>query len=136
MHETALNHHGGHYVVQRHQLWLCRCPPRPDLHLGVWQVVCLAALLAMNKSRKLLVKWRIQGGQGAHHQDQRPPPALPQRINVASRVARTAFWDYVQDFVSLGQAPAPWVAEIMANHPFIQLHTVEAGNRVLQLHKV
>jgi exonuclease III len=134
--ETALNHDGGHYVVQRHHLWLCRRPSRPDLHLGVWQVVCLAALLAMNKSRKLLVKWRIQGGQGAHHQDQRPPPALPQRINVASRVARTAFWDYVQDFVSLGQAPAPWVAEIMANHPFIQLHTVEAGNRVLQLHKV
>jgi hypothetical protein len=64
MHETALNHDGGHYVVQRHQLWLCRCPPRPDLHLGVWQVVCLAALLAMNKSRKLLVKWRIQGGRG------------------------------------------------------------------------
>ena len=132
----GLNHGGGQYPLQRHHVWLCRRPSRPDLHAGVWMVVCLAAVLAMDQARKLLDKWRLAGGQGAHYAGPRPPPPLPGRIPAACRVAKAAFWDFVQDFVSLGLAPAPWVADIAPGHPFIHTHAPAAGRRVLQLHKI
>lgn len=134
--ERALNSAGGQYNLQRHHLWLCRLPSRPDLHKGVWMVVCMAALLAMNTGRKCLTKWRLEGGQGATGGGTRRPPALSRRIAAASRVATAAFWDQVQDFLSLGLAPAPWVADIPVGHPFIQLHTTAGGSRALQLNKV
>jgi hypothetical protein len=91
----------------------------------------LAALIAMDKGRKMLVAWRLaadaaqphgrMGGQGA--QQQAPPPPLPQRIPIASRVAAATFWDMLQDFVGLGLAPAPWLADVTADHPF--LHRVD-----------
>jgi hypothetical protein len=134
--ERCLNNDGGQYTLQRHHVWLC-CPPgRLDLHTGVWQVVCLAAILAMNKAKRLLTKWRLEGGLGAHHRRSRPPPPLPQRIPAASRVAKAAFWDYVQDFVCLRMAPATWVADITTTHPFIKLHQTAAGDRKLRLNRL
>ena len=134
--ERGLNHGGGQHPVERHHVWLC-CPPgRPGLHAGVWQVVCLAAVLAMDSGRKVLAKWRLEGDLGAHRNGARPPPPLPQRVPAASRVAKAAFWDYVQDFVCLDMAPATWAADITTTHPFIKLHQTAAGDRKLRLHKV
>lgn len=134
--ERGLNSDGGVYTLERHHIWLCIPPRRLDMHGGVWQVVCLAALLAMNRGKKLLTKWRLEGDRGARHHGPRPPPPLPQRIPAASRVATTAFWDYIQDFVCLGMAPATWVADITPAHPFIKLHQSPAGDRMLRLHRV
>jgi hypothetical protein len=134
--ERGLNHGGGQYSLDRHHVWLCVPPGRPGLHEGVWQVVCLAAILAMDKGRKLLTKWRMEGDLGAHHNGPRPPPPLPQRIPAASRVATTTFWDYVQDFICLGMAPATWVADITNTHPYIKLHQTTAGERKLRMNKV
>ncbi|PNH12747.1 hypothetical protein TSOC_000267 [Tetrabaena socialis] len=43
-------------VVSREQLWLVRCPP--GVHQRVWDVVCLAALSAMEYGRRLLYRRR------------------------------------------------------------------------------
>lgn len=59
-------------TVQRHHLWLFMVP-QTQLHKGVWMVVCLAALLSMDKGRKCLVRWRLHGSQGGRP-GQRPPP--------------------------------------------------------------
>jgi hypothetical protein len=134
--ERGLNHGGGQYSLLRHHVWLCRLPSRPGLHYGVWLVVCLSALLAMHKGMKLLTRWRLHGHGGARQRDQPPPPPEAQRIPVASRVAKASFWDYVQDFLSLGLAPVTWTAELTAGHPFIQLHQPAVGGRTLRLHKV
>ena len=90
----------------------------------------------MHKGMKLLTCWRLHGTGGACQREQRPPPPAAQRIAAASRVAQASFWDYVQDFLSLGLAPVTWTAEVTVGHPFIQLHQQAGGGRSLRLHKV
>lgn len=51
-------------------LWLARTPP--GIHAGVWGVVCLAAVEAMDRGRRRLVATRLQ------QQQQQPPAAGPQ----------------------------------------------------------
>lgn len=134
--EKGLNNGGGHYSLLRHHVWLCMRPPWPGLHVGVWQVVCLSALLAMHRGMKLLTHWRLHGNGAARQRDQRPPPPVAQRVAAASRVAKASFWDHVQDFLGLGLAPVTWCAEVPVGHPFIQLHQPAADGRSLRLHKV
>ena len=51
-------------------LWLARTPP--GIHAGVWGVVCLAAVEAMDRGRRRLVATRLQ------QQRQQPPATGPQ----------------------------------------------------------
>lgn len=126
-------------ALARHHLWLCR-PPCAALHSGVWMVVCLAALHAMNRGRKVLVAWRLAvdlGGQQAAGARQRAPPPLPQRIPVACRVAVAGFWDMLADFVGLGLWPVDWLADVSDTHPFLKVVVPSGpGSRTLRLHRV
>ena len=128
--------------LSRAQVWLLQAPQ--GIHGGVWGVVCLAAIIAMEKGRKLLTKWRLAGGQAGGAQQgarrgagqQRPPPPLAQRLPAASRLAVATIWDCLQDFVGLGLAPAPWVAEVAADHPFLHSVAQPGGGHALRLHRV
>ena len=126
-------------ALARHHIWLMQ-PTVGAIHAGVWHVVCLAAVLGMDKGRKLLTGWRLAvdagGSQGRGSQDSSHPPALPDRIPTASRVAVATFWDYLADFVGLKLCPVTWLAELTEEHPFLHAVSQPAGGHALQLHRV
>jgi hypothetical protein len=93
-------------------VWLARAPAG-WLHRGVWRVVALSAVLAMEKGRQLLYKWQKQ----SPHQ-----PCLqlsPQQLQLAAAVAVATLWDMVADWVGLGLYPATWALEMPVGHPFV-----------------
>jgi hypothetical protein len=97
----------------RVHVWVARAPLE-QLHKGVWRVVALAALNAMDTGRKLLWKWHKHPPQQVGLQSEQ------QRVQVASAVAVASLWDMLTDFVELGQYHATWKLEVAAGHPFIQ----------------
>jgi hypothetical protein len=97
-------------TVQRINVWLCR-PPSPALHVGVWQVVCLAAVISMNKGRQLLYK--LTSSQ--------PALSAQQRIDLACKVAVATFWDMLEDFVGVGLHNPLWLADVGHAHPFLHV---------------
>ena len=103
-------------LLTQAQLWLARAPA--GVHQGVWFVVVLAAVRAMNKGRAALTGWRLAQGVVAPH-----PTAMPaaQQVEVAARVAVGFFWDGLQDYVGGGGWADCWgPASVQAPHPFIQ----------------
>lgn len=94
--------------VQRINVWLCR-RPSITLHVGVWQVVCLAAIIAMNKGRQIMYKLSTS------------QPVVPpqQRVVVACKVAVATFWDMLVDFVGVGLCNPLWLQEVSHTHPFL-----------------
>lgn len=130
--ERALSHNSRHVDIERHHVWLMHTPPCRGLHRGVWLVACLSALLAMHTGMRLLTRWRLHTAQ----EHERAPPPEDERIGAASRVAIASFWDELQDFISLGLAPATWISEITNQHPLIKVSTRAGGERKLALHKV
>ena len=97
-----------HRPLQRQAIWLGEAPA--EVHDGVWAVVCLAAVAAMDHGRKVMVA-RLLG----------EPPAAPGH-QLAARVAARAVarrWELLQDFCSLGMAPADWSAVVPTDHPFL-----------------
>jgi hypothetical protein len=122
---TVLEQHVGCALGCEH-VWVARLP-RAGLHKEVWQVVSLAALLAMDKARRLLCKWRLDARHMAqqHQQPQQQrvagqaPPHADQQIPTASRVAVATFWDMLADFVAVSTQSSPWRQVLPLNHPFI-----------------
>jgi hypothetical protein len=124
---AVLEQHVGCPVGCEH-IWVAR-PPRAGLQGGVWQVVSLAALLAMDKARKLLCKWRLDTRRldqhGPHQQQQQQqvggqmPPQPDRQVPVASRVAVATFWDMLADFVAVNKESCPWRCVLPLDHPFI-----------------
>jgi hypothetical protein len=103
--------------LAREQLWLARGPA--GVHKGVWLVVVLAAVRAMDRGRAALTSWRLAAGQEA------PPPAalLPEAAQVAAAgtIAAAAFWELLQDYVGGGKWADCWdEASVSALHPFIR----------------
>ena len=88
-------------------LWLAQ--PPTGVHEGIWQVVCLASVSAMETGRRLLAKQAGKAGA---------PPGSTLAAAVG-RHATARLWILLQDFCSLGTAPAPWQAEVPSTHPFI-----------------
>ena len=110
-------------------------PLRRDhvLHKGVWLIVCQAALLGMDKGRRLMVATTL-GQQQQRGLDSVPGPA---RLLVVSRVAVATFWDMLADFiVGLGMAPVTWLAEVHSQHPFMGVQTAADGSRSLVLRRI
>jgi hypothetical protein len=107
-------------IVRRVNLWLCR-PPTPQIHTGVWMVVCLAALLSINKGRKLLYKLSQVV----------PPVSVQQRVVTACTVAVATLWDMLADFVGVGMSSPDWLQAIGHAHPF--LHAVPNAGGELHL---
>jgi hypothetical protein len=97
----------------RMHVWVARAP-LDQLHKGVWRVVALAALNAMDTGRKLLFKWHKHPPQQPGLQTQE------QQVQVASAVAVASLWDLLTDFVELGLYHVTWKVEVAAGHPFIQ----------------
>jgi len=93
--------------VPRAAVWLARAPS--GVYSGVWDVVCLAAISAMEHGRRLL--WALSSG---------PPPTTPLTVT-AAHAARTRFWSRLSDFVALRTAPASWLEHCPPGHPFIHL---------------
>jgi hypothetical protein len=117
----------GQPVVCCHHIWLAvppACPVR--CHRGVWSVVALAALLAMDKGRALLCKWKLDP----------PQRSLDQQLHAVKRVAVVSFWDMLQDFVALGMCPQPWLAQIGEAHPFLRVQLDANAAPHLRLHRV
>jgi hypothetical protein len=107
------------------------------MHGGVWAVVCLAALTAMDSGRRTLVALHLdreeaqrraelgrqQGGGGrqlslreawglAQPAPAPPPPLAP----VAAAKAKARFWSLLADFAELGQS---WDGLSEEGHPFL-----------------
>ena len=84
-------------------------PPSPQLHKGVWRVVCLAAICALEHVRKATCARALAGLTEA---------GAPVAARLADRaVAR--FWDLLTDFCVLGLAPPAWQHGLCNGHPFI-----------------
>jgi hypothetical protein len=83
--------------VQQQHVWLLQ-PPTPAVQRVVWQVVCLAALEAMEHGRRQL--WRL-----AHGTD--PPVPAELAVPAASQLATARFTDLLQDFAA-ARSPVGW----------------------------
>ena len=93
--------------VTRSRVWLPASPA--GVYAGVWDVVCLAALAAMDKGRRLMA--------AAFFDPAPPPPAA--LVARSIRAARAHFWCALADFVALQRIPAAWRQRCPPAHPFI-----------------
>ena len=105
--------------LRRGHLWLAR-PPQ-GINQGVWDVVALAAVAAMEKGRAFMV---------AEHLYASPPiPAGPALAARGGSRARIVFWELLHEFAAMGVLPkggrhGPPVDE---THPFLCLVSPGAG---------
>lgn len=111
---------GGSHL-QRQHLWLAQ-PPTGELHQGVWDVVCVAALNAMDKAR--VTMWARQS-----EQHQAPSAAL---ADAAGKQAVAHFWALLADFCGLNMAPQRWQAEVSDEHPFLRWVAAQSQWRVFR----
>ena len=94
--------------IPRHAIWLCRAPA--GIYAGVWDLVCLAAVAAMDHGRRTL--YALSTG---------PPPEAPLSA-IAGRSARARFWSNLADFIAFDCAPLSWRDHCPTGHPFIHTH--------------
>ena len=97
---------GGAATLTRPTLWLADTPPQ--LHPGVWGIVCLAAISAVDGGRRFMVRQQLEASA--------VPPGL---VASASRRAVARFWDILQEFCTLGAAPVQWRTAVPDDHPFM-----------------
>jgi hypothetical protein len=108
--------------VRRTNIWLLHPPPGFQCHITVWRGVCLAALNAMDRGRrvisKALLSWRTSQPNA-----QAQPPSIAlhgQWIQVACDRAVQAFWREMSTFVHYLNACDPGKGpELGADHPFV-----------------
>ena len=84
-------------------------PPSPQVHKGVWRVVCLAAVCALDHVRRATSARTLAG-------------LTETGASMAARMADRAvarFWDLLTDFCVLGLAPPAWQRGLGRGHPFI-----------------
>ena len=75
----------------------------------MWEAVCLAAVAAMDGGRRQMTARQLATPATA---------AGPELAAAASRHAVARLWDLLQDFCSVGAAPASWRGEVPPDHPF------------------
>ena len=98
-------------TTSRPAVWLCRAPA--GVHSGVWALVCLAAVDAMDHARRVM--YALSTG---------PQPDAP-LYAIAGRSAVVRFWSHLADFLALDCVPPAWRASCPAGHPFF--HTDPAS---------
>ena len=96
-------------AVTRADLWLAR-PPQ-GIAPPVWDVVCLAAVEAIERGR-----WSLPKGSAAGDTEEAALPAGG--VHAAAVVAVASFWGALADFAALGVAPRGW-GGVAPNHPFL-----------------
>ncbi|KAI3428647.1 hypothetical protein D9Q98_007470 [Chlorella vulgaris] len=97
-------------------IWLAAAPA--GVYDGVWDVVSLAAVAAMDHGRRRMYAMSLA------------PPPLPPLVPVCLRSARARFWTLLTDFVALRCAPASWQAHLPPGHPFIYFDAAAAAFKV------
>ena len=109
---------GGGGPLQQ-DVWLARVPD--GVNAGVWAVVVLAVVVAMDRGRRVLVAHRLGGG-----------PSGPGIVAVASQQALRQFWELLYAFAALGGLPPQaGGAPLDAAHPFLCL----SGGRGVRVHR-
>ena len=93
--------------LQRHHLWLAMRPTEA-LHQGVWDLVCISALKAMDSCRAGLFKRVFTGAQ----------PGTALAASVGAR-ACAQFWANLGSFCGHNLAPRAWRDQVSQTHPFI-----------------
>jgi len=91
--------------LSKPSIWLARAPAA--VHSGVWDVVSLSAIAAMDHGRRRMYALSLG-----------PPPPTPLHIT-ASRSAVARFWVLLTDFVAQRCSPASWRDTLPPGHPFI-----------------
>jgi hypothetical protein len=136
--------------LRREDVWLLAPPVRPSggqqqrrMHGGVWAVVCLAALTAMDHGRRALVSMHLAREEAGRREEQRrqqggggrqlslyaawglpppPPPPLPSLVPRAAGAAAARFWSLLADFAELGVAHKSWDSLAGEGHPYLVRH--------------
>jgi hypothetical protein len=97
-------------------VWLA-CTPDERLHRVVWDLVCIAAVHAMDIGRR--TSWAVSR--------RLPAPHLVEHI--AARAACGAFWDALADFAATMKVPHTARTRLLTRQPFISWCVVlTAGN--------
>ena len=100
-------------------VWLMR--PQGGVPEGAWQVVCMAALLAM---------WHACGTLVLPARRARFRGLEAERVPHAGRAAVEAFWGFLHEFACMARPPAGWRALLPPGSPFIHYPHATAGLRV------
>jgi len=90
------------------QIWLVQAPPA--IHAGVWDLVCLLAVAAMDKGRRQATRLMLNAAS---------PTGGAELATAAARRAAAWFWQTLEEVCSLGHFPATWQSEVDPSHPFI-----------------
>jgi hypothetical protein len=133
--------------LSRACMWLAKPPPAvPSLHAGVWQVVCMAALSAMEHGRRQAWRLHKEGERAAAQAAQRtaaayargtllhalgrqapappappPPPPGGGPAERAGKMAVQDFWSRLAELCALGKGLKGWRGHVGENHPFVAL---------------
>ena len=98
-------------------MWLMRT--ERGVTRGVWRLVCLVALSAMDYGRRLAARRILEGQRSV-----RPGPQLALQVRTAGsspldqRAAVARFWGILSEFCASGEAPEQW-QHSAAEGPFI-----------------
>jgi hypothetical protein len=95
--------------------------PHPGLHRMVWDMVCLAAVHAMNVGRQ--AAWSV-----SHRLD---APDLV--ADVVRKVAKAAFWNVLADFAVSAVVPKAARTRQLTNQPFLVWPVVVVGGNGLRV---
>ena len=96
------------------QLWLAT--PPLGVHQGVWEVVCLAGLAAMDSGPRLVEARRRQP---PHTTALLPRPAHP---GCGSPLCGR-FWALSHDCCAAGSVPTGWRSKVQSTGPFLRWHS-------------
>ena len=94
-------------------MWLSQCPE--GLHPGVWDIVVMVAVAAMDRARRFMV---VQ-----HSFAQAPVPRGPELGRRGAERARVSFWELLHEFAASGCTPSGVTSAgpLGATHPFLCL---------------
>ena len=87
-------------------------PPSSRLHAGVWRVLCLAFVCALDHVRKAACAIGLAGVPSV------PPSAPDTSVPLMINRAIARFWDLLTEFCVLNAAPDSWQHSVVASHPF------------------
>ena len=86
-------------------------PPSSRLRAGVWRVVCLAFVCALDHVRKAACAIALAGVPSV------PPSAPDTSVPLMINRAIARFWDLLTEFCVLNAAPDSWQHSVVASHP-------------------
>ena len=89
-------------------IWLAQ--PQAGVHMGLWELISLASISAMDAGRRLLYRQAATPCSDT---------ATSSRVDAACRHATARLSVLLQDFCSLKCAPIAWQAEVHSSHPLI-----------------